>query len=287
MADLLGVVSDLDVVEVSGPAAADYLQGQISQDIDTVGSDQLSWSFVLQPSGKVESWFRILRLDETAFVLYVEPGFGATLTERLRRFLIRTAASVEMSEPTRMLSLRGDGSSSFDVAGGGSGLRKFTVDWPEFIGVDLIGHADEIEAAASEMRVGSPDSLLFEGARIAGGVPMLGSDITVGSIPAEAGDAVVDASVSFTKGCYTGQELVARMKSRGSQAPRRLRRLSAQSDIHVDSDVTIDGDVVGVVRSASGRVGLASLMRKVSPGDRVEVLGVSAAVADLPGDALS
>ena len=280
-------VGDIDVVEVSGPDASSYLQGQISQDIDAIGVDKASWSFVLQPSGKVESWFRVLRIGDSTFCMYVESGFGSDLADRLARFLIRTDATINLCEPARVLSIRAAGPVLIDKVGSSDGARAISVDWPEFRGIDLIGDHEQIESTALELGVGSSGASNFERMRISAGVPRLGTDISVGSIPAAAGDAVIAASVSFTKGCYTGQELVARMHSRGGQAPSRLQRLTSEAALDVAAEVTRDGDSVGVVTSAAGPVGIATLTRKVSPGDRVEVSGVPALVTDLPGGALA
>ena len=72
------------------------------------------------------------------------------------------------------------------------------------------------------MDVPPGDPAAFEAARIEAGVPAMGREITDKTIPQEAG-ALVEHAVSFTKGCYTGQELVARLDARGNNVARRLR----------------------------------------------------------------
>ena len=84
--------------------------------------------------------------------------------------------------------------------------------------------------------------------------------------------------MSFTKGCYTGQELVARIDSRGGNVPRPVRVLQASGDVNVGDEVTVGDDLVGVVTSAAGDVALAPLMRKVEIGDQVMVGAVTASV---------
>ena len=84
----------------------------------------------------------------------------------------------------------------------------------------------------------------------------------------ELGEAgVVGRSVSFTKGCYTGQELVARIDSRGSKTPRKLRAvlLPDGGSFAAGDAVTIDGREVGVLTSVAGSRGLASVRREVEP----------------------
>ncbi|MEY4401235.1 MAG: hypothetical protein RL072_1100, partial [Actinomycetota bacterium] len=104
--------------------------------------------------------------------------------------------------------------------------------------------------------------------------PIFGVDITADSLPAETG--LVDVCVSFTKGCYPGQELVERMDSRGSTAPRRLMRLprrpaatSTGVATPVDSAVATagapyalaDGTVIGQCTSVAGDFALVMVQR--------------------------
>jgi folate-binding Fe-S cluster repair protein YgfZ len=99
-------------------------------------------------------------------------------------------------------------------------------------------------------------------------------------MPHESG--LVTSSVDFTKGCFLGQELVARIDSRGGNTPRNLRLLELNDPVDVGAAVTVDGDGVGTVTSVAGDVGLAMLKRSVSVGDTVEVAGVRAVVRELP-----
>lgn len=118
-----------------------------------------------------------------------------------------------------------------------------------------------------------------ERARIVAGMPRLGRELTGDTIPAEAGQTLVDLSVSFTKGCYTGQELVARIDSRGGNVPRPVRLLQGAGPYREGAVVTFDGEPVGVVTSAAGDVALAPVMRKVAIGATVDVDGLDAQVS--------
>ena len=83
-----------DAVRVAGPDAETYLQGQCAQDVAAVGVGTSAWTFLLQPSGKVDVLARVTRLAD-GFVLDTDGGYGEALAERLRRFLLRTKATVE------------------------------------------------------------------------------------------------------------------------------------------------------------------------------------------------
>ena len=226
-----------ETVRVAGPDAAAYLQGQISQDVDALAPGDTAWSLVLQPTGKVDAWFRIHRLDPESFLLDVDAGFRETLLSRLQRFLLRTDAVIEATDE------------SIDAP----------IEWPGL------------------------DDPTDERQRILTGLPRMGTELTADTIPGEGGQRLIDLSVSFTKGCYTGQELVARIDSRGGNVPRPIRILQASADIAIGDEVRVDDDVVGTVSSAAGDVALAALKRKVEIGDQVDVAGVPAAVIEPAG----
>ena len=119
--------------------------------------------------------------------------------------------------------------------------------------------------------------------RIRAGMPRMGAELTEDTIPGEGGQRLIDLSVSFTKGCYTGQELVARIDSRGGNVPRPVRILLADAPLEVGAVVTAEGSEVGAITSAAGTVALAPLMRKVEIGDTVDVGGVPAVVSEPAG----
>jgi folate-binding protein YgfZ len=247
-----------DVVRVSGPDAATFLQGQLSQDVVDLAVGATVWSFVLQPQGKVDAWVRVHRTATDDFALDVDAGFGAAVCTRLERFKLRTACDIIVDDAVPTVALRG--------AAYGRGLP---CGWPGMEGVDLIGDdglPDDLPPGTLEL-----DGEAYDGLRIATGVPRMGTELTDSTIPAEVGQWVVDASIDFTKGCFTGQELVARIDSRGGNVPRRLRGFTTEAVPPASgADVVVDGAVVGTVTSsaigADGHtVGLALVKRAVDP----------------------
>jgi folate-binding protein YgfZ len=126
-----------------------------------------------------------------------------------------------------------------------------------------------LELLDSEQEAG-PEPEAHEAERIAAGVPRMGREISPATIPAELGQWVIDESVSFTKGCFTGQELVARIDSRGGNVPRHLRVIEIAGDMTppVGATLTVEGkdsgELTSVAVSASGHlVGLAFVPRAV------------------------
>jgi tRNA-modifying protein YgfZ len=107
-----------------------------------------------------------------------------------------------------------------------------------------------------------------ESERIEAVWPAMGSELVVDeTIPNAAG--INDRTVSFTKGCYTGQELVARVDSRGDHTPQHLRHLTSSSPLAIGDVLTLDGKQVGTVTTVAANVALAWVARSVEPGATV------------------
>ena len=195
-----------DVVEIDGPDAATFLQSQVSQDLRGMASGDTRWTFLLQPTGRVEVLARVAMVGDSTFRLDTDLGFGQALIDRLNRFKIRVKATVALVD-------EGAGSVPGD-----------------------------------------------EAARIAACWPKMGAEILPGeTIPAETG--LAEVAISFTKGCYPGQELVERMDSRGSTAPRRLVVLPLRPDDAPGADVLHDGAVIGRITSVGTTQVLAYIKR--------------------------
>ena len=269
MSEPFGGPIERDVVAVRGPDALAFLQGQLSQDVAAMAVGASLPSFLLQPTGKVDAYLRVTKRAEDDFLLDVDGGFGDAVVARLARFKLRTKADLERL-PWRAVAIRG---STIVVPPGPLAL-------PADGGVDLLGPDAELPAG---VRPASAEEL--EAARIVAGTPRMGAELDERTIPAEAG--VVDRAVSFTKGCYTGQELVARIDSRGGNVPRRLRGLVVAGDppargAEVVHDGTVAGRVTSAARRGVGSVALAYLGRAVAVPADVTVDGVRATAVALP-----
>jgi folate-binding protein YgfZ len=118
------------------------------------------------------------------------------------------------------------------------------------------------------------DGAALEVARIEAGIPHMGAELNEKTIPAETG--LVPRTVSFTKGCYTGQELVARIDSRGGHVPRHLRLVTLDTLAPVGATVFSEDKKAGALTSVAahprgGAVGLAYLSRDVDPPSPVTI----------------
>ena len=259
-----------DVVAVDGPDALSYLHSQTSQDLMPLAVGASTWTFLLEPTGRIAVLARVLRRSEESFVLDVDAGYGDALTARLARFKIRVKADITPL-PWTCLAVRGVASTASDAASGGSGTEGGDTGPVAYVvvaggidpadGYDLLGPAPEPPPGIAE---GSAADL--ERWRISEGWPAMGAEINDETIPGETG--ILDRAVSFTKGCYPGQELVERMDSRGAGAPRRLVPLSVADGAAAGDPVVVDGAEAGVLTSVAGDVAIASVKRSV-PDERI------------------
>lgn len=234
-----------DVITVTGKDAATYLHSQLSQDISSMEAGDARQSFLLEPTGKIVALLRVTRGGLDRFVLDTDPGFGDAVVTRLNRFKIRVEVDFELTTQT-WRAIRGLQ---------GTSIQGVIPAWR------MDGTAVDVFAGQAAM----PTSIAkgtweqYEVERITAKWPVMGTDVTTDMIPAETG--VVDMAVSFTKGCYPGQELVERMDSRGSRAPRSLVKIECTSGTKQGDDVVIDGEVVGHFTSVQGEIALAIVKR--------------------------
>jgi len=231
--DTFWVPLQRDVITASGADARTYLHSQLSQDIAGMRVGETRQSLLLQPTGKLDGIIRVTCVEGETFVLDVDDGCGDAVLARLNRFKIRVKVELSLGSES-WVAVR-------NVA---SPIPGSIPAWRcDGTAVDLRG-----ESVDSGISQGSLDD--FEEARIIAAWPTMNVDVTESSIPAETG--INDVAVSFTKGCYPGQELVERMDSRGSIAPRQLRYV-----------VVGEGAVVGQEVASDGRMGLVTSVRGV------------------------
>lgn len=253
-----------DVIRAQGPDAVTYLQGQLSQDVADLRVGESAWSFLLEPQGKVVGWLRVSRTADDEMVLDIDGGFAEPVIERLERFKVRTDCTFE-SLDWRCVAVRGPASPKPDI---NHAVVVAAASWPGVDGFDLIGPDTTIPDGVRECGIDA-----FEAVRIEAGVPRMGAEFTEKTMPHEAGRWVVDASVNFTKGCYTGQELVYRIDSRGGNVPRHLRGVVIATNVlpPVGAEVVVAGKPAGRLTSVAeslerrAPVALAYVHRSVEP----------------------
>lgn len=295
--DVAAVRVPHQVVRAFGPDATTFLQGQLSQDIEGLRSGEWVRSLLLDPQGKLVAWVRVWgRPGAHEILIDVADGAGQTVLDRLNRFRLRVQVELELLD-WQCVSLRGPNCPTLDQLDVSAELRG-TVDWPGLPGIDLLGPQVHLPEGMREAGLEA-----FTSVRIEAGWPSMGAEFPVEGeasiIPGEAGPSFIESSVSFTKGCYTGQELVARVDSRGGNTPRRLRGIVVGANVlpPADAQVVVDGEVRGQLTSVGesldlrAPVALGFVHRSVEPpaavllrwndpgGDPIEV---PAQVRELP-----
>jgi folate-binding protein YgfZ len=273
-----------------GGEAVDFLQGQVTNDVEALAPGHGCYAALLNHKGKFRSDMRVLRGEDFVW-LDAEPVGHRPLAYTVETYSLgRDVSWEDVTEERAILSLLGPAArDALDAAPpaeehafveGEHGLYVATD-----LGVDVICATDDAEGVRQALGVEAVPEEAAECLRIESGRPRLGYDMDGETIPQEAG--VNERAVSFTKGCYVGQETVARLHYKG-KPNRHLRGLKLSEPVERGSEITLGERVVGRVGSTCvspvhGPIALALLRREAAPGDRVSVGERSAAqVLDLP-----
>ncbi|TMK58711.1 MAG: hypothetical protein E6G60_15520 [Actinobacteria bacterium] len=199
-------------VGVSGPEAADYLQRMLSNDVEGLAVGASCQALLLTPKARVIAPLRVLRRGENDFLLLTEPELGETVRLHLVRSRFAARADIEPEEHESVLILGDDA----EPPEGALGLENDDYGTPAF---------ELLDPPVAEAPTLTAEEL--ERLRIRARTPRFGHELDERVLPAEAG--LVDRAVSLTKGCYPGQEPIARLHFRG-HANRGLRALRIDAD---------------------------------------------------------
>ena len=223
-------------IRVSGPDAEDYLQRMLSNDVAALEPGQSCEALLLTAKSRVIAPLRVLRRALDDFLLFTEPELGERVRGELARF--RFAAKAEI-------------------------VPEEHESWVVLGGEEVLDERPPGEEVDEEE---------LERWRVEAGIPRWGREIDDTILPAEAG--LTETHVSFTKGCYPGQEPIARLHYRG-KVNRRLRRLELDGE-PTSEELVLDGKVVGRITSRAGERALGYVRVEV-PEDAVLEAGAAAA----------
>ena len=219
-------------IRVSGPDAEDYLQRMVSNDVAALAPGDLCDALLLTAKARIIAPLRILRRASDDFLVLTEPNLGEVVRTQLLRARFAAKAEIEPEQHRSWL-----------VLGGGEVL-------------------DERPAGddASEEE--------FERWRIESRLPRWGRELDERVLPAEAG--LEETHISFSKGCYPGQEPIARQHYRG-KVNRRLRVLDTEGDVGPGDELLLDDKTVGRITSAVDGVALGYVRTEVPDSARLEI----------------
>jgi len=295
-----GVVdrSDRGKLLVTGSEAAEYLQGQLTNDIEALEPGEGCYAALLDRKGHMQADMRVLVIDGEKIWIDTEPEGLAAARRHLEMYKVGRDADVhDAGAEQAIVSLIGPRSA--ELAGSSPLPEHFHekisiggIECPAAgtsFGIDLIPRADDRERVIAALAgTGAPavDPAAAEILRIESGVPRFGSEMDTATMPAEAG--IVERAVNFEKGCYIGQETVARLHYKG-KPNRHLRGLQLSGAAGPGATLILDEKEVGklggsCVSPAHGPIGLAIVRREAEPGAELLVGedGVTARVVDLP-----
>jgi folate-binding protein YgfZ len=235
-------------VRVAGPDAEDYLQRMVSNDValDPGGACE---ALLLTAKARVIAPLVVLRRGPEDFLLSTEPELGERVRAELLRFRFADKVEIELEAHDSVLLIAAE-----EPGGVGYAVWDYGVPAWEVLDAEPPDESALLDAQELELM------------RIRARTPRVGLEIDDRVLPAEAG--LTERAVSFTKGCYPGQEPIARLHYRG-HANRALRvlRLDAREVPAYDAELTYEGKVAGRITSAiaapDGVVALAYVRREV------------------------
>ena len=243
-----------EVVIVQGDDAQTFLHSQLANDIASLAVGASIHSLLLEPTGHVSAIVRVVRHEDTVFTLDVDAGFADAVIVRLQRFVLRAKVTMRRSDWV-VRAFRG-----LDVAREiGIGPGRAVPYWGSADEIDVVGDVSILPTLGEATE---PERIDYS--RADARWPKLGVDVLVGDIPGTTG--VLSVAVSFTKGCYPGQELVERMDSRGTLAPVVVRALSREG-FGVGARVMENDQSVGTITSIGAHVALARIARTSTVGE--------------------
>jgi folate-binding protein YgfZ len=289
------------IFEVAGPGALTCLQGLLTNDLEKPGDGALVYGALLTPKGAIVVDLWVMRTGERFFLLAEAEARAVTL-ELLRKSLPPRLARVkDLTDSHTALRLLGTDAGGRNAAAGlpalpaigraseTDGMLAARAEVSAPFHALLVGEKDLVASARERLlkagaEPGTPEDL--ESARILAGWPRLGREIHEKTLVQEVRYDEI-GGVSYTKGCYTGQETVARLHFRG-HTNRELRGLRWISAPHAEGDgvTDIDGKEAGRVTSRlilpDQWLGLALIRRDVAPGTVLTAAGAPATVVSLP-----
>ncbi len=237
-------------VRVAGPDAADYLQRMLSNDVQGLGVDGSCPALLLTAKARVIAPLTVWRRGGDDFLLLTEPELAERVRAELVRFRFAARAEIELEQHLSRV-----------VFGGAGGIATAEFGEPAVELLDEEPGADELGAEELELL------------RILARTPRYGREIDDRVLPAEAG--LTETHVDFGKGCYPGQEPIARLHHRG-HANRGLRLLALAEPPEPEVEVVHEGKAVGRITSAArspehGAVALAYVRVEVPPDAELSI----------------
>lgn len=259
-------------VDVAGEDAVRFLDSISTQAIADIAGGCARHALLLTPKARIVAPLVVYRGDGDRLLLELEPHLVADAVAHMSRYRLRARCTIEPVD-LGAVSVVGPDSARFDGEPGWYASPLFGVPARTFVGPREVAAAlvnDTLPAAG--IRLADPEAI--DALRIVHGIPLL-NDMPPGHMPAEVG--AMDVAVSLTKGCYTGQEPVARLHYRG-HPNRTLRQLRLSALVPED-----EAAVATAAADATGDDGVVGTDPLLELRDGERVVGAVTSWATLPG----
>jgi folate-binding protein YgfZ len=248
-------LADRGVVRVTGADAEKLLQGIVSNDMELLASQRAIHAALLTPQGKILFDFFVVRAGD-GFLLEVARDKAADLAKRLNLYKLRAKVDIhDVSEDYRVLALWGPSPSASEEA---AGTVSFADPRLPALGSRILADVRSArgKVTAADALDAAPED--YHAHRIALGIPEGGKDYVLGDTFPHEADLDQLGGVSFSKGCFVGQEVVSRMQNRGN-VRKRVMPIEGEGPLASGAEVTAGTAAIGTVGSVSGRSALALL----------------------------
>jgi folate-binding protein YgfZ len=259
--------SDRGKLRFTGPQRAWFLHQILTQAFEDMAPGEARDTAMITAHGRMLGYLEVVATDD-ALLAHFEPSLLASLPDEIRRYVFATRVEIEdVSADMGLVLVAGDG---WERAAPGGALvhRTASLGIPAaylWVGApDVAATIAAVEAAGARP---APEEEL-EAIRVAHGVPRWGYEMDLKTFPQEAG--IEGRAVHFDKGCYVGQEAMAKIHFRG-KVNRRLALIQSDDGLERGADVVAEGATVGKVTSVAGSRGLALVKHTVAPDTPVAV----------------
>lgn len=272
-------LDDLALIAARGPDARKFLHGQLSQDVLGLAADRVALAGFHNPQGRALAILRLVPLAEDALLLVLPAELAATVTQRLRRFVLRAKLTLEdasaqwlrvgLAGPAATAALAAAGLAVESPVIGALARRPGCLAWRHALAPErFIVLAEAATGLPVDWPAPQADAARdWQAADVASGLPQVHAATSEAFVAQMLNLDALDG-VSFTKGCYTGQEVIARAHYRG-RVKRRLQRFRS---VAPPSSPLRPGDSLSLADGRGARV-----VEVATLGDgRVEFLAVAA-----------
>jgi tRNA-modifying protein YgfZ len=274
-------------VRVTGSDRVPFVHGQSTNDVRGLPTPGGQRALILNAKGQIEFDIRVFKRQDDLY-LQTAPALGSEVLERFKRYVVFDDVQLEdISDKIQVVHLSGEVPPSLGFDSTGANVQQFStenagtvlaVKIDRSLGMGLDVHvfsskADELQNWLETLGWTQLTPATLEQSRILAGIPDAHADHFLGMLPQETG---LEFAVSYKKGCYIGQEIMARLEARG-HTNRNLARIHSSEKLEAGTELKLEDRIVGSVGASvqhDGRwISLAVIRKEVEDGTVLEAAG--------------